>query len=68
VSPWLGCEGRRSRLVDVWCAGLSLAPTAEPDLSQRLPNGKVVLYSDAGHAFLFKHYEDFAREILEFLR
>jgi hypothetical protein len=52
----------------VWCAGLSLAPTAEPDLSQRLPNGKVVLYSDAGHAFLFKHYEDFAREILEFLR
>jgi pimeloyl-ACP methyl ester carboxylesterase len=45
-----------------------LAPTAEPDLSQRLPNGKVVLYSDAGHAFLFKHYEDFAREILEFLR
>jgi len=23
---------------------------------------------DAGHAFLFQHYEDFAREILEFLR
>jgi pimeloyl-ACP methyl ester carboxylesterase len=36
-------------------------------MSQRLPNGKVVLYSDAGHAFLFQHHEDFAREILEFL-
>jgi pimeloyl-ACP methyl ester carboxylesterase len=37
-------------------------------MSQRLRNGKVVLYSDAGHAFLFQHDEDFAHEILEFLR
>lgn len=37
-------------------------------MSQRLPDSKVVLYSDAGHAFLFQHYEDFAREVLEFLR
>ncbi len=37
-------------------------------MSQRLPNGKVVLYSDAGHGFLFQHHEDFAREVLEFLR
>ncbi len=37
-------------------------------MSQRLPNGKVVLYSDAGHAFLFQHYADFAREVCEFLR
>jgi pimeloyl-ACP methyl ester carboxylesterase len=37
-------------------------------MSQRLPNGKVVLYSDAGHAFLFQHYEDFAGEVLAFLR
>jgi pimeloyl-ACP methyl ester carboxylesterase len=37
-------------------------------MSQRLANGKVVLYSDAGHAFLFQHYEDFACEVLEFLR
>jgi pimeloyl-ACP methyl ester carboxylesterase len=37
-------------------------------MSQRLPNGKVVLYSAAGHAFLFQHHEDFAREVLEFLR
>jgi pimeloyl-ACP methyl ester carboxylesterase len=37
-------------------------------MSQRLPDGKVVLYSDAGHAFLFQHHQDFAREVLEFLR
>lgn len=36
-------------------------------LSQRLPNGKVVLYSDAGHGFLFQHHEDFAQEVLDFL-
>jgi len=37
-------------------------------MSQRLPDGKVVLYSDAAHAFLFQHHQDFAREVLEFLR
>ncbi|MCZ9342064.1 alpha/beta hydrolase, partial [Streptomyces sp. TRM76130] len=29
-------------------------------MSQRLPNAKVILYSDAGHGFLFQHPEDFA--------
>jgi pimeloyl-ACP methyl ester carboxylesterase len=37
-------------------------------MSQRLPNGKIVLYSDAGHGFLFQHCEDFGCEVLEFLR
>jgi pimeloyl-ACP methyl ester carboxylesterase len=37
-------------------------------MSQRLPNGKIILYSDAGHGFLFQHYGDFAREVAEFLR
>ena len=37
-------------------------------MSQRLPNAKIVLYSDAGHGFLFQHHEDFARETAEFLR
>ncbi|MCZ9343102.1 alpha/beta hydrolase, partial [Streptomyces sp. TRM76130] len=36
-------------------------------MSQRLPDAKVVLYSDAGHGFLFQHPEDFAREVNEFL-
>jgi pimeloyl-ACP methyl ester carboxylesterase len=33
-----------------------------------LPDAKLVLYSDAGHGFLFQHIEDFAREVLAFLR
>ncbi len=37
-------------------------------MSQRLPNAKVILYSDAGHAFLFQHAGDFGREVLNFLR
>ncbi|WP_351235981.1 alpha/beta hydrolase [Streptomyces sp. NPDC002133] len=37
-------------------------------MSQRLPNAKVVLYSDAGHGFLFQHIEDFGNEVLAFLR
>lgn len=37
-------------------------------MSLRLPRGKLVLYSDAGHGFLFQHPDDFGREVLEFLR
>lgn len=37
-------------------------------MSQRLPNAKVILYSDAGHAFLFQHAEEFGQEVLRFLR
>ncbi len=36
-------------------------------MSQRLPNVKVILYSDAGHGFLFQHPEDFAHEVNRFL-
>ena len=36
-------------------------------MSQRLPNAKVVLYSDAGHGFLFQHPEEFAFEVDRFL-
>ena len=35
---------------------------------QELPNAKLVLYSDAGHAFLFQHLEAFAAEVKTFLR
>lgn len=37
-------------------------------MSQKLPAAKVVLYSDAGHGFLFQHIEDFAHEVDRFLR
>ena len=35
---------------------------------QELPNAKLVLYSDAGHAFLFQHLENFSAEVKTFLR
>ena len=35
---------------------------------QVLPNAKLVLYSDAGHAFLFQHLKEFATEVKVFLR
>ncbi|MFE9445112.1 alpha/beta fold hydrolase [Streptomyces sp. NPDC006602] len=36
-------------------------------MSQKLPQAKVILYSDAGHGFLFQHPEDFAHEVNRFL-
>ncbi len=36
-------------------------------LSQQAPNAKLVLYPDAGHAFLFQEIEDFSAEIERFL-
>lgn len=36
-------------------------------MSQRLPDAKVVLYSDAGHGFLFQHITDFAHDVNRFL-
>ncbi|OBC01670.1 hypothetical protein A5784_18370 [Mycobacterium sp. 852013-50091_SCH5140682] len=36
-------------------------------MATALPTAKAVFYSDAGHAFLFQHIEDFAREVDEFL-
>lgn len=36
--------------------------------ARELPNAKLVLYSDAGHAFLFQHLENFTAEVKAFLR
>lgn len=36
-------------------------------MSKKLPDAKVVLYSDAGHGFLFQHIDDFAHEVERFL-
>jgi pimeloyl-ACP methyl ester carboxylesterase len=34
---------------------------------EHIPAAKLVLYSDAGHAFLFQHLEDFTAEVKSFL-
>ena len=36
-------------------------------MAQRLPSAKLVLYPDAGHAFLFQHAQAFAADVLAFL-
>lgn len=35
--------------------------------ARRLTNARTVLWSDAGHGFLFQHVEEFAREVARFL-
>ena len=59
--PVLVANGARDILIDT-------RGFASYQASQRLPNAKIVLYSDAGHAFLFQHADDFGREVLDFLR
>jgi pimeloyl-ACP methyl ester carboxylesterase len=58
--PVLVANGARDILIDTY-------GFASYQASQRLPNAKVVLYSDAGHAFLFQRADDFGREVLSFL-
>jgi pimeloyl-ACP methyl ester carboxylesterase len=35
---------------------------------RRLPNARLIIYGDAGHAFLFQHPEQFGCQVLDFLR
>lgn len=37
------------------------------DLARRLPNSKLVLYSDAGHGGVFQYHDEFVTKVLEFL-
>jgi pimeloyl-ACP methyl ester carboxylesterase len=36
-------------------------------MAQRLPDAKVIFYTDSGHGFLFQHADDFGEEVLRFL-
>jgi pimeloyl-ACP methyl ester carboxylesterase len=36
-------------------------------LAQEAPNAPLILYPDAGHGFLFQHFERFTRDVLAFL-
>jgi pimeloyl-ACP methyl ester carboxylesterase len=57
--PVLVANGARDVMIDAY---------ASFAMVRVLPDAKLVLYSDAGHGFLFQHVEDFAREVLAFLR
>ena len=37
-------------------------------MAQALPNARLLIYPDAGHGFLFQYPDDFADEVLRFLR
>ncbi len=56
--PVLVANGEQDRIVP---SGNSI------DLSRRLPDARLVLYPDAGHAGVFQFHEEFVREVLEFL-
>ncbi|MBI5341569.1 MAG: alpha/beta hydrolase [Mycolicibacterium rufum] len=56
--PVLVANGAHDRMIDAY---------ATYAMAGRLPHAKAVLYSDAGHGFLFQHTDDFTAEVLRFL-
>ena len=42
-------------------------PFGAYSMAQRLPNAKIIIYTDSGHGFLFQHADDFGEEVLRFL-
>lgn len=56
--PTLVANGAHDRMIDAYATFAMVG---------RLPNAKAILYSDAGHGFLFQHVADFGREVVEFL-
>ncbi len=58
TQPVLYANGSHDVMIDAYASYAAV---------QELPNAKLVLYSDAGHAFLFQHLDDFSREVTSFL-
>lgn len=56
--PVLVANGAHDQMIDAY---------ATYAMAGRLPHAKAVLYSDAGHGFLFQHIDDFTGEVLDFL-
>jgi pimeloyl-ACP methyl ester carboxylesterase len=57
--PVLVANGRRDIMVPTY---------ASYAMAQTLPNARLLIYPDAGHGFLFQYPDDFADEVLRFLR
>lgn len=73
VSSWPGVlhrakELRLQMLVANGAHDVMLPAYRSYVLSQQAPDAKLVLYPDAGHAFLFQYIDDFAAEIDRFLQ
>jgi pimeloyl-ACP methyl ester carboxylesterase len=56
--PILIAAGAQDRLMDAYNSYATV---------RRLPNANLIIYGDAGHAFLFQHAEAFGRQVLDFL-
>jgi pimeloyl-ACP methyl ester carboxylesterase len=56
--PTLVAAGAHDRLMDAYHSYAMV---------RRIPNAELLLYGDAGHAFLFQHAARFGRYILDFL-
>ena len=75
VAWWRGEGAARPRLADLSLPVLvanGIADVMIPAehsfaIARTAPNAKLVLYPDAGHAFLFQYAEEFIREVLGFL-
>lgn len=57
--PVLYANGAHDVMIDAYASYAAV---------QELPNAKLVLYSNAGHAFLFQHLKDFTHEVKVFLQ
>jgi pimeloyl-ACP methyl ester carboxylesterase len=75
VAWWKGEGAARSRLTELSLPVLvangvkdvMIPPEHSFAVARTAPNAKLVLYPDAGHAFLFQYAEEFSREVLAFL-
>jgi pimeloyl-ACP methyl ester carboxylesterase len=56
--PILVAAGAQDRLMDAYNSYAMV---------RRLPNANLIVYGDAGHAFLFQHAQAFGRQVLAFL-
>jgi pimeloyl-ACP methyl ester carboxylesterase len=56
--PVLVAAGAQDRLMDAYNSYAMV---------RRLPNANLIIYGDAGHAFLFQHAQAFGRQVLDFL-
>ena len=57
--PVLVANGKRDIMVPTY---------ASFAMAQAMPNARLLIYPDSGHGFLFQYPEDFADEVLRFLR
>lgn len=57
--PILVAAGAQDRLMDAFHSYAMV---------RRLPNANLLIYGDAGHAFLFQHALEFGRAVLDFVR